>query len=628
MTDVTYKLISLADLALSPLNARFGRAVETADLETSIPAGGRLVTPLDVYPEGRKHLVYDGGRRLLALQALAKAKKLPASLGTAGVPCLVHPNADAAQVDSLATFVRAGMTAGDEFLAIQRLVATGLSLVETAAALNLRTPRVHQLQRLVALCPQVLEAFTTGKIPLDVAEAFTLTDSHDRQREILKVFNPKKDAAWGVRQQLRKGAIDGDSRLAKFVGREAYLAAGGTRLNDLFTNPEQEDCCDPELLDRPAMEKLEALRKTAEAEGWEWVEARTEHRPYDWGYKRPFDQLPGKKATFTLEQKASAGAIIFIGNSGAEIERGLVKKAPKGKTNADGTPAPAIDQALYGYGHGGHEKLTQVATGAVQVAIALDPAAAYDTLLTSVAWTAFRENGRATLGAASHATYDSNAASLRVDERGYGFQTDDVAGMAEVKALAKAWRDRLPDERVAFCEFIAALTPDEKAILLAISTAWTLNAVEHRFDGRKKVRWAHLGWIAARAKVDLVKAWTPDLDLLKKASREALGEALKQMGGVYIGGSAGEKLRTFKVSDYPKKADLVSVVFATARKVGWAPKLLADLVAPAPTALAAKPARKPKDQMAADIAKVVAETKAEEAAGGGGVADAGEAVEA
>lgn len=597
MTDVTFEpAVAWDRLKLSPLNARYGRPLDVADLLTSIPAAGQLVEPLQCYREGDDVMVWDGGRRLTACEALIKSKKLPGAL-KAGAPALIWASAGQAQRNSLVTFVREAMAPADEFVAYHRLKTAGLALTEIAAACNVRAPRVQQLLRLVALAPEVMEAFQKGAFPLDVAEAFTLTDNHERQRALLKAFNPKKDTSWGVRQQLRKGAVEASDRWAQFVGRAAYLAAGGTVLNDLFSNREQEDFEDPQLVERLAKEKLDALKTKVEAEGWQWVEARTEFKPYDWNYSCPYDRVPGKKDTFTLEQRASAGAIIFIGHQGQpEIERGLLPKTKKAKTDAQGQPLPKLDQALYGYGHGGHQKLTEVATAAVQVAVVNHPEAAYDGVVDALAWEVFRAGdrgrygefaGEATIG---RETYDANAMSLHVCERGYGFQKDaGVAGMDQARAKAKAWAKRLPFERLAFCEFVGALPQPQKADLLAVAFAWTLHAVELRTDGQRPQRRKHLAWLGHQAGVAINAAWTPDAEFLKRGTREALVEGLKAMGDLPLDGAAQGASVTWKSYATEKKGLLVGIVARYAAKKRWAPKLLSDLFA-AP----AKPKAEPK----------------------------------
>jgi ParB family transcriptional regulator, chromosome partitioning protein len=64
------------------------------------------------------------------------------------------------------------------------------------------------------------------------------------------------------------------SGLARFVGIEAYEAAGGVVRRDLFDSEHSRFLADPSLLQRLALEKLETTVAVLNGEGWRWVEAR------------------------------------------------------------------------------------------------------------------------------------------------------------------------------------------------------------------------------------------------------------------------------------------------------------------------------------------------------------------
>jgi ParB family chromosome partitioning protein len=68
------------------------------------------------------------------------------------------------------------------------------------------------------------------------------------------------------------------SKLARFVGLDAYAAAGGSTRRDLFGDEVYLE--QPAILNRLADEKLAGIRAGLEAEGWGWVEV-TPERDYD-----------------------------------------------------------------------------------------------------------------------------------------------------------------------------------------------------------------------------------------------------------------------------------------------------------------------------------------------------------
>jgi ParB family chromosome partitioning protein len=64
--------------------------------------------------------------------------------------------------------------------------------------------------------------------------------------------------------------VEASDSLARFVGLDAYTAAGGVTRADLFGN--QVYLEKPDLLHRLAKGKLDGIRKELEADGWGWVE--------------------------------------------------------------------------------------------------------------------------------------------------------------------------------------------------------------------------------------------------------------------------------------------------------------------------------------------------------------------
>lgn len=549
------QIIPLAKLSLAPENARYGVQYDKDELKAlaaSIVGLGRLLEPLKVYADGDGFKVWDGGRRLAALQGLAAVKsgaqKLPDAL-KAGVPCDVEESKEKAGLHSAATFVRADMHPAEEFLAYKALFDQGLDEGEIAAACAVATPRVRQLLRLRGVAPEIIDAFKAGKLPLDVVEAFSITDDHRRQLDALASFTGKdKPSNWQVRERLRKGSLDGGMWVAKFVGVEAYEKAGGTFLVDLFSggNRDEADWADRELAQKLANEKVQALMNEIKAEGWGEVHFL---QPASYSWDRNLDQRP--KAEWTAEFKAGASCYL-LGEYGGKLKvsKGHIVKGGAGKNAAKpSATAGQVDPARYGYGHTGHAKLTIVATRATQVALVRKPVAAYDALLSHLAWVAFKRGFS-----------DSYGSRLKVDHQHIAYEVATAADK-ELEAMRKKWDARLPKARIAFCDYVAGLSAKEKAELLAFSFASTLSGLEHRTDARQPTAWAHLGWMASYAGVNMAEVWTPDVAFLKLGSREALAAGLKELGD--------------KPKADAKKGDLAARLAGLSKEKGWVPKLLA-----------------------------------------------------
>jgi ParB family chromosome partitioning protein len=113
---------------------------------------------------------------------------------------------------------------------------------------------------------------------LECLMAYTVTDDHSRQLKVFKSLQGwQKDDPAAIRAALTEKMIEAGSKLARFVGLDAYATAGGSSRANLFGDEVYLES--PDLLHRLAEEKLDGIRKELEAEGWGWVEINPER---DW----------------------------------------------------------------------------------------------------------------------------------------------------------------------------------------------------------------------------------------------------------------------------------------------------------------------------------------------------------
>ena len=108
--------------------------------------------------------------------------------------------------------------------------------------------------------------------------AFTLTDDHRRQEEAWEQLSWNKSPEM-IRKLLTQSHVGSSDRRVRFVGAEAYEAAGGTILRDLFVEDHGGYFTDIQLLDRLVLEKLDAAAAEVMREGWKWVAVYPEY-PY------------------------------------------------------------------------------------------------------------------------------------------------------------------------------------------------------------------------------------------------------------------------------------------------------------------------------------------------------------
>ncbi|HRD74469.1 MAG TPA: DNA-binding protein [Hyphomicrobiaceae bacterium] len=95
-------------------------------------------------------------------------------------------------------------------------------------------------------------------------------------------------------------------RRAVFVGLDAYEAAGGMVLRDLFQQDDGGWLEDIALLDNLVAAKLKAEAETIAAEGWKWIEVATD---FPYGHTLGLRELDGVTPDLTAEEQATIDAL-------------------------------------------------------------------------------------------------------------------------------------------------------------------------------------------------------------------------------------------------------------------------------------------------------------------------------
>jgi ParB family chromosome partitioning protein len=301
-------------LVLSQSNVRRVKAgISVEDLAEDI-ARRTLLQSLNVRPvldaDGQETGMFEvpaGGRRYRALELLVKQKRLAK---TAPVPCIVREaGADiSAEEDSLAENVqRVALHPLDQFRAFQTLREQGRSEEEVAAIFFVSANVVKQRLRLASVSSNLLDVYADDGMTLDQLMAFTVTSDHARQEQIWETVSKSGyDEPYQVRRMLTEDTVRASDKRAQFVGIDAYEAAGGVVLRDLFEHDDGGWLQDVPLLDRLVTEKLKAEAEKVAAEGWKWIEAAVSF-PYNHDYG--LRQLEGTPADLTAEEQATLEAL-------------------------------------------------------------------------------------------------------------------------------------------------------------------------------------------------------------------------------------------------------------------------------------------------------------------------------
>ena len=240
----------------------------------------RLVQSLNVRPvleEGGEETgtfeVPAGGRRYLALGMLIKQKRLAKN---EPIPCIVNRStATSAEEDSLAENVhRENLHPLDQFRAFKTLRDQGLDVEEIAARFFVSPATVKQRLRLASVSPQLLDLYEKDEIRLEQIMAFSISDDHARQEQVWeRVSNSHMREPYYIRRLLTETTVRADDRRAVYVGAQAYEAAGGAILRDLFEQDSGGWFQDAALLEQIVFDKLKVDAEAIRAEGWKWVEA-------------------------------------------------------------------------------------------------------------------------------------------------------------------------------------------------------------------------------------------------------------------------------------------------------------------------------------------------------------------
>ncbi|MBN8968081.1 MAG: ParB N-terminal domain-containing protein [Rhizobiales bacterium] len=301
-------------LVLSQSNVRRVKAgVSIDELADSIVRRG-LIQSLHVRPvvnaEGVETGMFEvpaGGRRYRALEFLVKQKRLAK---TAPVPCVVSDARTDVLIDevSLAENIeRAPLHPLDQFRAFQAMRDKGMTDEAIAAAFFVPVQVVKQRLRLVTVSPALLDVYAEDGMTLEQLMAFSISGDHARQEQVWEAISHSwSKEPYQIRRMLTETTVRASDKRATFVGVDAYQAAGGCVLRDLFQDDDGGWLQDPVLLDQLVAEKLKTCADEIAAEGWKWVDAAMS---FPYGRDHGLRQLSGATVDLTEDERATREAL-------------------------------------------------------------------------------------------------------------------------------------------------------------------------------------------------------------------------------------------------------------------------------------------------------------------------------
>ena len=583
----------------------------------------RLITKADGTDTGLFEIPA-GGRRYRALELLVKQKRLAKD---ALVPCIVRTDG-LAEEDSLAENIqRAPLHPLDQFRAFLALREAGLGEEEIAARFFVTPAIVRQRLKLAAVSPKLLDFYAEDEMNLEQLMAFTVTADHARQEQIWDQVTRSSIAnPYHIRRLLTESAVAASDKRARFVGVEAYEAAGGLVLRDLFQNDDGGWLQDVALLDRLVTAKLQTEAVKIAAEGWKWIQAAAE---FPYGHTHGMRHLVGEEVAMTAEEQArrnaleaelteieertgesdelpeeterrigvlvaelealdgrpriykpaeiaQAGGFIFIDSDGGlTIVRGYVRKedesVPDPTSGEDGTSGGVTSTAITIGGEVAPAPDEDDGVRPLSDRLVAELTAERTLMLRE----ALAENPDVTSRAVLHALclqtfYQARIEScLEITARSSALAAQNPAlnDGATAKALGahhEAWLKQLPSAPGDLWEALAVFDADSKAALLAFCVATTVNAVCEPYN-RRPYALAHADVLAQALGFDLAAHWTPTVaNYLGRVSKARILDAVREAKG----DGAARLIEPLKKPDMAREAERLLA------GTGWLPEPL------------------------------------------------------
>jgi len=288
--------IPLNRLKASPKNVRrVGHSAEViASRAASITYKG-VLQPLVVEPEvkdGKEtgyYLVSAGEGRRQALRLLAKRKALAKG---APVRCVVDTINDPSEVSMDENLSREPMHPADQFEAFKDLAERkGYGAEEIAARFGVKPDIVRQRLRLGSVAPALLDLYREEGLTLDQVMAFAVNPDPERQLQVYQQLPLGHRQPHAIRRAMTDTKVAADDPRVQYLGIDAYVAAGGPVLRDLFTPDNEGWVEDVVLLDRLVGEKLAAqAQDIRDREGWKWASAHLQF-PHGHGCSRIWEHV-------------------------------------------------------------------------------------------------------------------------------------------------------------------------------------------------------------------------------------------------------------------------------------------------------------------------------------------------
>ncbi|MBA8867155.1 ParB family chromosome partitioning protein [Pantoea agglomerans] len=327
LEKIDIEMIPLSRLAISPLNVRSKIYVQSRieSLAATIKNVGLLHNLIAHDMADGKLGVACGGRRLTAMQLLL-------SQGVYQPDQLIPVKRVTEELARAASMVENGeredMHPAEQIAGFRALAEEGKTPAQIGDLMGYSSRHVQRCLKLIDLAPAILDELAADNITLEQCQALALADTHDRQLEVWEQASGYYTASAEVIRKLITSSETAISHSPKFtfIGKDAYLAAGGTIRTDLFSS-DDEGYIDTALVEQLTLQKLQQIAEAVQKEeGFAWAEVRMDSRLQSWSNEvnKTYQLLPEHCPELTPEEDAELSELraqLKLSDDDAQVEQ-------------------------------------------------------------------------------------------------------------------------------------------------------------------------------------------------------------------------------------------------------------------------------------------------------------------
>ncbi|WP_313609300.1 hypothetical protein [Rhizobium sp.] len=497
------------------------------------------------------------------------------------------------------------------------------SPLRTAARFGTTETIVKRRLALARVSPALLDLYSNEEMSFEELSAFTVSDDHDEQMRVWESLPSWNRSSHSIKAALRRDAIAAsDKRMRLIGGMEAYELAGGEVRRDLFDERSQGYALDVALVERLAAEKLEAVANELRAEGWAWVDIRTD---IDWrdlnGFVRVYPeqvelteaeqaelaglqegrdaleaQIEGDEShegtearlaeistriaaldreAYSSDDVARAGAIVSLDYSGIPLTyRGYVRPdegdggvhgSDEEETDSDAETPPentvqALPSPVLVHSASLVEDLTAQRTAALRLEFANNHQVALASVVHALLLQTVFSHARDRTCLDIILTSKRLEASMKAPQNSIA-----IAGLAE---MAERFGDHMPSNPADLFAWCLERDQNELVELLAFAAAQSIDAVQDKYDFRKTQR-AHAQLLADALDLDMTNYYEATAEsYFSHITRDGIEAALSDIKGSDFASGVSRM----------KKAEAAAYAEVQAKGTGWLPSPLRSTV--------------------------------------------------